>query len=98
MMRRHYAPRARLRLDARDVSQGEAYLAFGAPPNGLSPTLNLSIRGDLEEAAANLFAMLRALDETHDSIAVAPIPSVGVGEGINDRLKRAGALASQDSV
>jgi L-threonylcarbamoyladenylate synthase len=98
MMRRHYAPRARLRLDALDVRPGEAYLGFGAPPNGLSPSLNLSIRGDLEEAAANLFAMLRALDETHDSIAVAPIPVAGLGEGINDRLKRAGALASQDSV
>ena len=98
MMRRHYAPRARLRLDALDARPGEAYLGFGAPPIGLSPSLNLSIRGDLEEAAANLFAMLRALDESHDSIAVAPIPGAGLGEGINDRLKRAGALASQDSV
>ena len=93
MMRRHYAPRARLRLNALDVRPGEAYLAFGAPPTSVSPTLNLSIRGDLEEAASNLFAMLRALDESHESIAVAPIPGAGLGEAINDRLNRAGALA-----
>jgi L-threonylcarbamoyladenylate synthase len=93
MMRRHYAPRARLRLDALDQRPGEAYLAFGAPPAGVSPSLNLSIRGDLEEAAANLFSMLRTLDATHSVIAVAPIPGAGLGEGINDRLKRAGALA-----
>jgi L-threonylcarbamoyladenylate synthase len=98
MLRRHYAPRAKLRLDALDALPGEAYLGFGAPPEGLSPSLNLSIRGDLEEAAANLFAMLRALDQTHSMIAVAPIPEVGLGEAINDRLKRAGALAHQDSV
>jgi L-threonylcarbamoyladenylate synthase len=98
MMRRHYAPRARLRLNALDVTPGEAFLGFGAPPKGVSPSLNLSIRGDLEEAAANLFAMLRTLDESHSMIAVAPIPGAGLGEGINDRLKRAGALAWQDSV
>jgi L-threonylcarbamoyladenylate synthase len=90
MMRRHYAPRARLRLNALDPRPGEAYLAFGAPPQGHSPSLNLSIRGDLEEAASNLFAMLRALDELHSMIAVAPIPSHGIGEAINDRLNRAG--------
>ena len=79
-------------------ARGRPILAFGAPPAGVSPSLNLSIRGDLEEAAANLFAMLRTLDETHSTIAVAPIPGAGLGEGINDRLKRAGALAQQDSV
>ncbi|HLT20582.1 MAG TPA: L-threonylcarbamoyladenylate synthase [Thermomicrobiales bacterium] len=98
MTRRHYAPRARLRLDALDRRPGEAYLGFGAPPEGVSPSLNLSIRGDVEEAAANLFAMLRTLDEQHDSIAVAPIPMEGVGEGIVDRLKRGAALARKDSV
>jgi L-threonylcarbamoyladenylate synthase len=91
MMRRHYAPRARLRLEALDQRPGEAFLAFGAPPEGVSPSLNLSIRGDLEEAAANLFAMLRALDESHSMIAVAPIPRVGIGEAIADRLERAGS-------
>ncbi len=92
MMKRHYAPRARLRLDAMSAVEGEAYLAFGAPPAGVSPTLNLSIRGDLAEAASNLFAMLRALDQSHDSIAVAPIPETGLGEAINDRLRRGAAL------
>jgi L-threonylcarbamoyladenylate synthase len=51
--------------------------------------LDLSPRGDLTEAAAHLFAYLRRLDETHEKIAVAPIPSVGLGEAINDRLRRA---------
>lgn len=98
MLRRHYAPRARLRLDALDVREDEAFLAFGRAPAGLSPSLNLSIRGDLAEAAANLFAMLRALDESHRAIAVAPIPDDGLGEAINDRLRRGAALARQDSV
>ena len=98
MMKRHYAPRARLRLDATSVSEGEAFLAFGAPPPGVSPSLILSIRGDLAEAASNLFAMLRALDQSHDSIAVAPIPETGLGEAINDRLRRGAALAREDGV
>jgi len=92
MLRRHYAPRARLRLDAERPREGEAYLGFGAPRGGVSPSLNLSIRGDLAEAASNLFAMLRALDESHVAIAVAPIPNTGLGEAINDRLRRGAAL------
>ena len=92
MLRRHYAPRARLRLDAESPAEGEAYLGFGAPRAGVSPSLNLSIRGDLAEAASNLFAMLRALDESHVAIAVAPIPNTGLGEAINDRLRRGAAL------
>jgi L-threonylcarbamoyladenylate synthase len=98
MMTRHYAPRAALRMNASDQRPGEAFLAFGTPPNDVSPSLNLSIRGDLEEAAANLFVMLRALDATHSAIAVSPIPGAGLGEGINDRLKRAGARERKDSV
>lgn len=93
MLRRHYAPRARLRLGATSPREGEAFLAFGAPPEGVSPSLNLSIRGDLAEAASNLFAMLRVLESSHDSIAVAPIPEVGLGEAINDRLRRGAALS-----
>ncbi len=93
MLRRHYAPRARLRLGATSVESGEAFLAFGTPPQGVSPSLNLSIRGDLAEAAANLFAMLRVLDSSHSAIAVAPIPEVGLGEAINDRLRRGAALS-----
>ena len=58
----HYAPRATLRLDAADVRAGEALLAFGAAPAQPAPMLNLSPRGDLIEAAANLFSHLRALD------------------------------------
>jgi len=98
MLRRHYAPRARLRLDAERPESGEAFLAFGAPPSGVSPSLNLSIRGDLAEAASNLFAMLRALDESHVAIAVAPIPSVGLGEAINDRLRRGAAHSRENEL
>jgi L-threonylcarbamoyladenylate synthase len=86
----HYAPRARLRLDVQSVATGEALLAFGEPLPGASHMLNLSPRGDLIEAAANLFAHLRALDAAQPSaIAVMPVPHHGLGETINDRLKRA---------
>jgi L-threonylcarbamoyladenylate synthase len=86
----HYAPSLPVRLNATDIKSGEALLAFGPTPNA---TLNLSARGDLIEAAANLFAMLRALDDSRrfSGIAVAPIPAEGIGIAINDRLKRAAA-------
>ena len=84
----HYAPRARLRLNAACAQPGEALLGFGAV-NGAR--LNLSARGDLKEAAANLFAMLRELDRGAAAIAVSPIPDQGLGEAINDRLNRGAA-------
>jgi len=92
----HYAPRARLRLDAAEVRPGEALLAFGgALPSGAEQAarvLNLSPAGDLVEAAANLFSHLRALDAAGAaSIAVMPIPRDDLGEAINDRLARAAA-------
>jgi len=90
----HYAPRAPLRLEVREgPREGEALLAFGVnPPGGFVATLNLSPRGDLIEAAANLFAMLRALDDASPAgIAVMPIPERGLGRAINDRLRRAAA-------
>lgn len=82
---RHYAPRAALRLNAKSPQKGEAYLGYGPG----TATLNLSEGGDLYEASANLFAMLRDLDARFDRIAVAPIPETGLGEAINDRLTRA---------
>ena len=83
---RHYAPTAPLRLEADEPRDGEAYLGFGPGP----APWNLSPTGDLREAAANLFAHLRAADRSHPAgIAVAPIPHHGLGEAINDRLKRA---------
>lgn len=90
MMESHYAPRARIVLDAITPPPSAAYLAFGAPaPAG---GLTLSARGDLTEAAANLYAHLRALDATGaDTIAVAPIPGGGLAEAIRDRLARAAA-------
>jgi len=92
MMKSHYAPRAALRLNARDVRPGEAYLAFG-PHAGIEAAalFNLSPAGDLVEAAATLFAGLHALDARADRIAAAPIPREGLGEAINDRLERAAA-------
>jgi L-threonylcarbamoyladenylate synthase len=90
----HYATRTPLRLDATSVHAGEALLAFGAPlPDATRAArmLNLSPRGDLIEAAANLFSHLRALDGVAAGIAVMPVPHDGLGEAINDRLARAAA-------
>jgi L-threonylcarbamoyladenylate synthase len=89
----HYAPNARLRLDASDAREGEALLAFGPDaPKTSGQAINLSPSGDLIEAAANLFAALRALDRSGAAaIAVMPIPEEGLGEAINDRLRRAAA-------
>lgn len=91
----HYAPRARMRLDAQKVGPDEAVLLFGSfRPEGLGaqPQANLSPSADLAEAAANLFGMMRRLDGTGaTSIAVAPIPATGLGEAIRDRLVRAAA-------
>jgi len=94
MLASHYAPRSRVRLRAETVEAGEALLAFGPkmPPgsDGAAAVMNLSARGDLTEAAANLFGYLRALDaKAARAIAVMPIPQEGLGEAINDRLRRA---------
>jgi L-threonylcarbamoyladenylate synthase len=92
MLQSHYAPRSRLRLDATSVEPGEVLLAFGTPLPGAVATLNLSEQGDLTEAAANLFGHLRRLDAMRaPSICVMRIPSEGLGEAINDRLRRAAA-------
>ena len=90
-LERHYAPNTPLRLGATDVRTGEALLAFGPnAPQGAVASINLSASGDLEEAAANLFASLRRLDEAGaKAMAVMPIPERGLGEAINDRLRRA---------
>ncbi len=96
MLASHYAPKAELRLDADSVDAGEALLAFGPvlPPGAeMAPAvLNLSPRGDLVEAAANLFSHLRTLDASGAAvIAVMPVPQAGLGEAIIDRLRRAAA-------
>ena len=87
----HYAPRTTLRLNATSVGAGEALLAYGpGAPQGARATINLSESGNLEEAAAKLFAALRELDQSGaEAIAVMPIPAHGLGEAINDRLQRA---------
>jgi L-threonylcarbamoyladenylate synthase len=88
----HYAPEAAVRLGAVDVREGEALLAFGRALPGARITMNLSPAGDTSEAAANLFAMLRALDHPGvTGIAVMPIPETGLGLAVNDRLRRAAA-------
>lgn len=94
MLASHYAPRTRVRLGAIRVEPGEALLAFGSDAvsgiDAAAAVMNLSARGDLAEAAANLFGYLRALDSKKaHTIAVMPIPSDGLGEAINDRLRRA---------
>jgi L-threonylcarbamoyladenylate synthase len=97
MMESHYAPRAKLRLNATHAERGEALLAFGPEfPVMEGAFCNLSAKGDLHEAAANLFAMLRCLDQTGaKQIAVMPIPATGLGEAINDRLERAAAARQE---
>ncbi len=88
----HYAPRAPLRLNVARTEPGEALLAFGPHVPQAEIVRNLSLSGDLKEAAANLFAMLRELDASGARrIAAMPIPERGLGEAINDRLRRAAA-------
>ena len=92
MLQSHYAPTLPLRLNVDDPTAQEAYLAFGATSHKGPHVLNLSSKGDLAGAAANLFKMLRLLDLPHFSgIAVAPIPLQGLGIAMNDRLQRAAA-------
>ncbi len=90
---RHYAPATPLRLEAAGVREGEALLAFGPDPPEASRMRNLSPRGDLAEAAANFFAMLRELDALGAAgIAAMPVPDRGLGRAINDRLRRAATV------
>lgn len=86
----HYAPRAQLRLDAARAEPDEVLLGFG--PAAPADAVNLAPTGDLAEAAARLYQTLRELDATGaPTIAVMPIPAAGLGEAINDRLRRAAA-------
>jgi L-threonylcarbamoyladenylate synthase len=88
----HYAPNAVLRLNATEAGDGEALLAFGRAAHSNGFVINLSPAGDLGEAAANLFAALRAFDTAGSrAVAVMPIPETGLGAAINDRLRRAAA-------
>ena len=90
----HYAPAAAVRLNAHGAEDDEALLSFGPDRfvRGGREKLNLSLEGDLNEAAANLFHHLRALDKPGvRAIAVMPIPDEGLGVAINDRLRRAAA-------
>lgn len=89
LLQSHYAPRALVRLNAKAAQEGETLLGFGEVSGA---SLNLSLNGDLLEAASNLFAMLHELDALGvGAIAVSPIPENGLGEAINDRLRRAAA-------
>jgi L-threonylcarbamoyladenylate synthase len=94
MLASHYAPRTRVRLNAESIEAGEALLAFGPGSvpgvDAATAVMNLSAQGDLAEAAANLFGYLRILDTSGArAIAVMPVPHHGLGEAINDRLRRA---------
>jgi L-threonylcarbamoyladenylate synthase len=92
-MESHYAPRSLVRLNATAPRDGECYLGFGEYMHGPH---TLSKQGNVIEAAANLFRMLHELDDASPAtIAVAPIPNMGLGEAINDRLRRAAAPRPQ---
>ncbi len=95
-MNRHYAPNSRIKLNVTSLEEGEVLIAFGNDEHILSHgqcraiSYNLSPTGDLREAAGNLFIMLRQVDKLKPrAIAIMPIPEVGVGVAINDRLRRA---------
>lgn len=95
-LRSHYAPSGTVRLDALRLEEGECLINFGGAriegAEKAAETFDLSPSGDLREAAANLFAALARFDRPDvPRIAVAPIPAEGLGEAINDRLRRAAA-------
>ena len=90
-LKSHYAPSASLRLDVEEPALDEFLIGFG----DVWGDLNLSPSGDLEEASRNLFWMLREADKSSHAIAIAPIPDLGLGEAINDRLSRAAAPKGQ---
>ena len=90
MLSRHYAPDTRIRLNATKFSKTESVLGFG--PGAPTSAFNLSATGDLIEAAANLFNLMHKLNKPGaQPIAVMPIPEVGLGLAINDRLRRSAA-------
>ncbi|MBN8531883.1 MAG: translation factor Sua5, partial [Alphaproteobacteria bacterium] len=91
MLKSHYAPSKKVRLNVTEPEEDEGYLAFGPKPaKGARVTLNLSESGDLAEAAANLFRHLRMLESQDITrISVAPLPESGIGEAINNRLAKA---------
>ena len=92
MLQSHYAPDAAIRLNATSVDVEEALLSFGAHRlSDIGMERNLSPTANLQEAAANLFKMLRELDAAAGRIAVMPIPDQGLGRAVNDRLQRAAA-------
>jgi len=91
-LKSHYAPNASIRLNVENGDSGEVHIGFGP----IAGDINLSVAGDLEEAAHNLFKTLRKADGIGNKIAVAPIPNKGVGIAINDRLTRAAAPRDSD--
>lgn len=98
MLLAHYAPKLPIRLNAKSTKPDEALLAFGTTTSAGPKVRNLSVTGNIDEAARNLFAMLKELDATGaTSIAVHPIPETGLGAAINDRLKRAAQSSENGS-
>ena len=92
MMESHYAPNARVHLNVTHCETSDAWLQFGANAPAHAQALNLSKTGDLIEAAANLYGMLKQLDKSGvERISVSPIPETGIGIAVNDRLRRAAA-------
>ena len=79
-----------MRLNASALLEDEEFIGFGKVPDGISSTINLSVNGNLIEAATNLFSILRSIDDLKlNNVAIAKIPNTGIGIAINDRLQRA---------
>ena len=89
MIENHYSPKTPLRINALTKKENEIFISFG-DTNVKNPDYYLSRNADLEEAAANLFSLLHQADERNcNSIAISPIPMIGLGKAINDRIYRA---------
>ncbi|GHT88533.1 threonylcarbamoyl-AMP synthase [Alphaproteobacteria bacterium] len=91
IMKKHYSPNLPLRINAAYSTHGEAFIAFGE--TNVKYDMNLSVSGNLKEAARNLFSFLKKLDNSalYSGIAIMPIPNFDIGIAINDRIKRAAA-------
>ena len=86
----HYSPGIPIRLNVKKVGDNEAYILIRKKEVAKSNYYFLSKKGDLKEAAKNLYSTLRKIKKNkHKSIAVSKIPNIGLGKTINDRLIRA---------
>ncbi len=89
-LRIHYSPGVPIRLNVKKIKKDEAFLLIKKSKINKTNYYFLSKKGDLKEAAKNLYTILRIIKkDNYKSIAVEKIPNIGIGKTINDRLLRA---------